>query len=159
MQISRKADYAVRALTYVAAVNGQRTSSINEIAENEKIPREYLAKILKELTQKGFLISYKGVNGGYRLAKSREQITFLDVLEATQGPFAVSACNLEVQDESACKGKDKCAVYPFWTDVYNQLKRILADMNLGKIDYMKYYGSKKQEAHERVPVGPSGERR
>ena len=139
MQISRKADYAVRALIYVAAVNGKRTCSINEIAENEKVPREYLAKILKELTQKGFLISYKGVNGGYRLAKKRAEISFLNILEATQGPFVVSSCNMPVHDETGCKGKDACASYPFWDNVHKKMHKIFSDMNLSKIEYEKYY--------------------
>ena len=140
MQISRKADYAIRALIYVAAINGRRTCSINEIAENEKIPREYLAKILKELTQKGFLISYKGVNGGYKIAKSRDEISFLDILEATQGPFVLSSCNQEYRgEEPGCKGKDACASYEFWTDLHKKLKDIMAGMSLAKIDYNRYY--------------------
>ena len=139
MQISRKADYAIRALIYVAAINGRRTCSINEIAENEKIPREYLAKILKELTQKGFLSSYKGVNGGYKMAKNREGISFLDILEATQGPFVLSSCNQEFRHEPGYKGKDKCASFEFWDDLHKKLKKIMQDMTLGKIDYNKYY--------------------
>ena len=140
MQISRKADYAIRALIYVAAVNARRTCSINEIAENEKIPREYLAKILKELTQKGFLISYKGVNGGYKIAKPRQEISFLDILEAAQGPFILSSCNQPYQEEDpGCKGKDKCASYEFWTDLHKKLKNVMAEMNLGKIDYNRFY--------------------
>ena len=139
MQISRKADYAIRALIYVAAINGRRTCSINEIAENEKIPREYLAKILKELTQKGFLLSYKGVNGGYRMAKPREEISFLDILVATQGPFVLSSCNMEYKNESGCKGKDGCASFEFWDELHKKLKKTMAEMTLGKIDYSKYY--------------------
>jgi Rrf2 family protein len=123
----------------VAAVNGRRTVSINEIAENEKIPREYLAKILKELTQKGFLISYKGVNGGYKIARPREEISFLDILEATQGPFVLSSCNQQYEDEPGCKGKEDCASYGFWDGLHGKLKDIMADMNLGKIEYDKYY--------------------
>jgi Rrf2 family protein len=139
MQISRKADYALRALIYVSAVNGQRTSSINEIAESERIPREYLAKILKELTQKGFLHSYKGVNGGYRLAKNREQISYYDVLVATQGPFAIASCTMSDHEQSGCRGKDKCAAFGFWDDLQKKLVKILQDMNMGKIEYNKYY--------------------
>ena len=139
MQISRKADYAIRALIYVAAINGRRTCSINEIAENEKIPREYLAKILKELTQKGFLLSYKGVNGGYRMAKPREEISFLDILVATQGPFVLSSCNMDRKDEPGCKGKDACASFEFWDELHKKLKKTMGDMSLGKIDYNKYY--------------------
>ena len=139
MQISRKADYAIRALIYVAALNGRRTCSINEIAENEKVPREYLAKILKELTQKGFLLSYKGVNGGYKIAKPREEISFLNILEATQGPFVLSSCNQDYKDEPGCKGKEDCPSYGFWDDLHKKLKATMAEMNLGKIDYEKYY--------------------
>jgi Rrf2 family protein len=139
MQISRKADYAIRAMIYVAAINGRRTCSINEIAAHEKIPREYLAKILKELTQKGFLLSYKGVNGGYKMAKPRGEISYLDILEATQGPFVVSSCNQEYGDEPGCKGKDDCASYHFWDGLHKKLKATLSDMNLEKIEYEKYY--------------------
>ena len=139
MQISRKADYAFRALTYLAAVNGKRTCNINEISENENIPREYLAKILKELTRQGFLTSFKGVNGGYLIARPRDQISFLDVLEAIQGPFVVSMCNLAGYDESACKGKDRCAVHSFWGDLRQNLKKVLSEMTLAKIEYKKYY--------------------
>lgn len=145
MQISRKADYAIRALIYVAAVNGQRTCSINEIAENEKIPREYLAKILKELTQKGFLISYKGVNGGYRMAKPREGISFLNILEATQGPFVLSSCNTVDYNDAGLKDKDKSASFPFWDDLHKKLKKVFSEMTLGKIDYDKYYDFAKTE--------------
>lgn len=139
MQISRKADYALRAMIFVAALNGQRTCSINEIAESEKIPREYLAKILKELAQKGFLRSYKGVNGGYKLAKNRDQISYLDILIAMQGPFEISSCNMQDREMSGCRGKDKCATYAFWDDLQKKLAKIFGDMTLGKIDYNKFY--------------------
>jgi Rrf2 family protein len=128
MQISRKAEYAMHALIYVAAVNGQRTCSINEIAANTSIPREYLAKVLKHLTNKRFLVSSRGVNGGYRLAKAPVKISFLDVLEATQGPF----------NNLLCESKDCCPAFNFWDDLHKQLKRTLSDMNLGKLDYEKY---------------------
>jgi Rrf2 family protein len=126
-------------MIFVAAINGQRTCSINEISESENIPREYLAKILKELSQKGFLRSYKGVNGGYKLAKPRDQISYLDILVAMQGPFAISSCNMEDREASGCRGKDKCATFAFWDDLQKKLMKILGDMTLGKIDYNKFY--------------------
>jgi Rrf2 family protein len=139
MQISRKADYAIRAMIYVAALNGRRTCSINEIAAKEKIPREYLAKILKELTQKGFLLSYKGVNGGYKLAKSRDTISFLDLLEAAQGPFVLSSYNQDFRNEPGGKGKEDRPSFAFWDGLHKKLKANLSDMHLGKIEYEKFY--------------------
>lgn len=128
MQISRKAEYALHALIYISSINGKRTCSINEIAENARIPREYLAKVLKGLTNDGFLTSARGVNGGYRLAKTPQDISFLNVLEATQGPFTVTHTT----------EKNRYPDYAFWEDVRKRLKVILTEMNLGKIDYDKY---------------------
>lgn len=134
MQLSRKSEYALQALIYIAAVNGQKTSSINEIAENAGIPREYLAKVLKGLTNRGLLVSSKGVNGGYRLAKSRDRISFLDILEATQGPFRIIHFN----------DKDHNPAFAFWEDIRKSLKKTLTEMNLGKIDFSKYYNKVKK---------------
>jgi Rrf2 family protein len=125
---------------YIASVDGQHNSSINEIAQNAKIPREYLAKVLKGLTNYGFLDSVRGVNGGYKLAKSRDRISFLDILVATQGPFIISRC----------PDKSRCPDYKFWDEITKNLKKILGDMNLGKIDYEKFSRkNKKQSASQR----------
>lgn len=134
MQLSRKAEYALHALMYVASVNGHHHASINEIAQNAKIPREYLAKVLKGLTNAGFLNSVRGVNGGYKLAKAKEKISFLDILEATQGPFTVTRC----------PDKSRCPDYHFWDEITRYLKKALGDMNLGKIDYEKYVRKNKK---------------
>jgi Rrf2 family protein len=134
MQLSRKAEYALHALMYVTSINGHHHASINEIAQNAKIPREYLAKVLKGLTNAGFLISIRGVNGGYKLAKPKEKISFLDILEATQGPFVISRC----------PDKSRCPDFMFWDEITKNLKKILGDMNLGKVDYEKFFRKNKK---------------
>ena len=75
MLLSSSEDIAIKAVTYIAAVNGKRNCSINEIAHNEGVPREYLAKILKKLVQSGLLLSKKGVFGGYVLTKPRGAVS------------------------------------------------------------------------------------
>ena len=60
MKITNRADYALHALLYLASREGRRLGSINEIARAESIPREYLAKSLKELVRQGFLRSQRG---------------------------------------------------------------------------------------------------
>jgi Rrf2 family protein len=137
MQLSRKSEYALHALMYVAAVNGHHHASINEIAANAKIPREYLAKVLKGLTNAGFLFSIRGVHGGYKLAKSREKISFLDVLEATGGPFIIARC----------PDKSRCPDFQFWDEITRYLKKTLGEMNLGKIDYEKFSRKNKKPAY------------
>jgi Rrf2 family protein len=135
MQISKKAIYAIRALIYVAAFKGKRLCTITEISEHENVPREYLAKILKELSQKGLLTSFKGVKGGYRLAKPAGEITFTDILEAVQEPFS----SLKESDENNRSNVYHGASFQFWYDLHQTVKDKLNKMSLNKINYKKFY--------------------
>jgi Rrf2 family protein len=139
MKVSNKADYALHAMLYIASVNGKRLCTIDGIAEAENIPREYLAKILKELTQKGFLNSVKGIHGGYRLAKPRNEITFLDIIEAIEGPLVLAFCNMTEGERSGSHKRGQCAATPFFEELRKKVAKDLGGMGLGKIDYDKYY--------------------
>jgi len=138
MQISRKALYAIKAIIYLSAAKNKKLCTITEIAEKESIPREYMAKILKELTQKGLLISYRGVQGGYRLNKAREEISFLDILKAVQGPFD----NLSATGTSEEARLYQGASFEFWKDLHQVVGDKLGKMTLSKIDYARFYPDK-----------------
>lgn len=138
MQISRKSDYALRAMVYIAAWEEDKVCSINEIAEAEQVPREYLAKILKELSLQGFLHSYKGIHGGYRLAKPREKVSFLDIIEAMQGKIAVNDC-IRHSDANGCNRKSGCAMHSFWKSEQERVTHSLGSVNLSTLDYEQYY--------------------
>jgi Rrf2 family protein len=144
MQISRKSDYALRAMVYVAAWENDKICSINEISEAEKVPREYLAKILKELSLQGLLHSFKGINGGYRLAKAREDITFLNIVESMQGKIAVNDC-IRHSDENGCGRKENCAMHSFWNQEQDRVTKSLASVNLASFDYGKFYSFANKE--------------
>lgn len=138
MQISRKSDYALRAMVYIAAWDDDKVCSINEIAEAEQVPREYLAKILKELSLQGFLHSYKGIHGGYKIARSREKVTFLDIIEAMQGKIAVNDC-IRHSTAEGCGRKAGCAMHSFWKAEQERVTQSLSSVDLGSLDYDKYY--------------------
>lgn len=130
MHISRKSDYALRALLYISNQEPDKRSSISEIAENECIPRDFLAKILKGLTKSGMLKSFQGVRGGYQLAKPKETITFLDVIEAMEGELKVSLC-VAAKEDCGCGKLDNCAMKEFWEKVQQDLIKTLSDANFG----------------------------
>jgi Rrf2 family protein len=130
MHISRKSDYALRALSYVTNQKPEKKSSITEIAEAENIPRDFLAKILKELTRSGILKSFQGVTGGYQLAKPRETISFLNVIEAMEGPLKVNLC-AGSKDDCGCGRFEKCAMKEFWDEVQKNLVKTLSEVNFG----------------------------
>jgi len=84
MQVSRKVDYALRAVIHLAdAEAAERICSVGEISSKERIPRQFLEKIVQELIHKGLVRSRRGPHGGCVLARPADQVTFKDVIEAT----------------------------------------------------------------------------
>lgn len=138
MQISRKADYALRAITYLVNQPDNKRSSISEIAEAEGIPRDFLAKILKELCRAGFLKSFQGVTGGYLLARAKSQISFLNVIEAMQGEVKVNMC-VDEDNGCQCNHRNTCAMLPFWKDIQ---KKVVKDLKSITFDNPKFIGKK-----------------
>jgi Rrf2 family protein len=87
MQISARADYAVRALTELAAA-GEGPVKSERLAQAQHIPAKFLENILSELRHAGLLLSQRGADGGYWLARPAAQITVADVIRAVDGPLA-----------------------------------------------------------------------
>lgn len=87
MKLTRAASYAVHALVYMASQKQSTPIASHKIAEERGIPERFLLKVLKPLVTLRLLQSIKGPHGGYRLAKKPNEITLLEVLEATDGPI------------------------------------------------------------------------
>ena len=88
MIYSRSAEYAIRSFVYLARIPDGKFAMVQHIAEEEKIPAHFLAKILQQLTRKGLLRSNKGPTGGFSLRVPASQITLLDLVEALDGQRA-----------------------------------------------------------------------
>jgi Rrf2 family protein len=114
MRASRKLDYALRALGYLAGFPRDRVTLVSEIAETQSIPRDFLSKILKDLVNRGLLRSHLGPGGGYSLARDPRTITFREVHEAIEGPVLVMDCG---QGPDVCSKLDGCAQLPIWREL------------------------------------------
>lgn len=88
MRLSKKTEYALRALIYAARHPEGTTFQIRELAERNGIPKKFLELILLELKNAGILASRRGVGGGYLLARRPEAIRSSEVIEAIEGPIA-----------------------------------------------------------------------
>jgi len=131
MQLSRKADYALRAVAYVAQLKKTELASIGRIAKARGIPREFLAKILKELTRAGILVSFQGVTGGYRLARAPKDVSFLDVIEAMEGPVAVNLC--VDGSHCGCTQEKGCEIRSFFVKQQDQISKALKRQTFGNL--------------------------
>ncbi|MHB8779245.1 MAG: RrF2 family transcriptional regulator [Anaerolineales bacterium] len=125
MQITRQADYAVRAVLYLARNGDQRTAT-SMIAEEQRIPPSFLAKIVSQLSIAGLLHTSRGARGGVTLARTPKEITLLEVIEAIDGPIQLNEC---VGDSSSCSFDDDCPLRPVWCDAQEDLVRKLKGTN------------------------------
>lgn len=135
MKLSRKSDYALRAVRHLATLPKGKLGSINSISESESIPREFLAKILKDLTRGSLLVSFQGVTGGYRLAKLPREITFLSVIEIIDGPIHLNLCTQGA--DCGCEKYDVCQMKSFWETQEKMFKKALGKEHFGKYKKLK----------------------
>lgn len=122
MQITRQADYAVRAVLYLAQLGPEKRAATSQIAQEEQIPPSFLAKIVSQLSVAGLLQTSRGARGGVSLARSPEEISLLEVVEAIDGPITLNEC---VSGNGACTFGEKCPIRPVWCDTQTELVKRL----------------------------------
>jgi Rrf2 family protein len=125
MQITRQADYALRAVIYLSRLGADERAATSQIAQEQRIPPSFLAKIVSQLSVAGLLQTSRGARGGVSLAKAPEEISVLDVVEAIDGPILLNEC---VGCGGVCTFGDDCPMKPVWADtqaeLVNHLKNI-----------------------------------
>jgi len=114
LQVSRRVDYALRAIIHLAnEETSERACTVSEIAERERIPRQFLEKIVQQLIQRGLVRSRRGPRGGYVLGRPAEQVTFRDVIEAVEGPISLNVC---VGEHADCFLLGACGMNRIWRE-------------------------------------------
>jgi Rrf2 family iron-sulfur cluster assembly transcriptional regulator len=126
MNIGRRVDYAVRALSFLAGQPPEKIVSRADIEKSQDIPSFYLSKIMKDLVAGGLVRSHIGSKGGFTLAKVATSISIKDVYETVERPLVLMDC-LE-------RGTDYCSYCSVCTQrsIWEQAQRILAEF-LGRI--------------------------
>jgi len=128
MQITRQADYAMRAVLYLVQLGYERRASTGSIAKEQKIPPSFLAKIVSQLSVAGILQTSRGARGGVSLACPPEDITLLEIVEAIDGPILLNEC---VSGEGICPFGETCPLRPVWCDAQVELVERLKKTNFG----------------------------
>lgn len=130
--LSRKADYALLILSYLYGkpVGGNARS----IAERFGLSRPFVANILKELCQKGFVTSHRGVKGGYSLARPADTISLAELLESVEDGFRLTACNPSPPaGGDACTLTDVCTIHGPMAEVHRRLMGVLYGVTLAEL--------------------------
>lgn len=153
LQISRKIDYGLRAMIFLASVptgaEGQAVVPFREVARAMQIPEDFLAKILKTLVNGHLVKSARGSHGGYRLARPAHLISFLEIIEAIDGPVQLNVCLAETGKE-ACGLSSSCTMHSIWRDGQDRMLEVYRKAKLSELAMPAAAGP--QLSTLRVPV-------
>ena len=130
MQITRQADYAMRAVLYLAELGSENRASTSQIADEQNIPASFLAKIVSQLSVAGLLQTSRGARGGVALARKPEEISLLEVVEAIDGPILLNEC---VSENSTCVFGSDCVLRPVFCDAQAELVSTLGSTTFGQV--------------------------
>jgi Rrf2 family protein len=132
MQLTRSADYAVRAMLDVAAQSSTEIgrARTHEIAQRQDIPPALLAKLVPLLVRAGLLDSQRGARGGLFLARPASEISMLEIVEAVEGPIALNRCTAT---PAQCDKASRCAIHPVWHKAQEYLVDLLKSTSLAEL--------------------------
>jgi Rrf2 family transcriptional regulator, iron-sulfur cluster assembly transcription factor len=124
---SRQCEYALQAVSYLALQPQGKLTSIKELTDSLNIPYHFLGKILQDLAQKEILLSRKGHDGGFALAKSKKKMTLYKIIEAIDGIDFKHQC---IMGFSECSSKQPCAIHSQWEKSRNEVYELLSSKNI-----------------------------
>ncbi len=110
---------------------------IDEIAREMQVPKSFLAKILQKLARASLVKSFRGVKGGFRLARVPAEVSLLDVVEAIEGEVAMNVCSL---DKALCGRSSNCPIHPVWVEIREDFRKILKKYNFERLKGSKDQG-------------------
>lgn len=129
LRISKLTDYGTVILACLAG-HPARVWTAAEVAESTRVGLPTVSKLLKKLQRSGLVTSTRGSHGGYQLARPAAGITAAQILDALEGPFAITECSGE---HSACGLESNCRVGHAWQRVNAAIRRALTDVSLAEL--------------------------
>ncbi len=130
MQITRQADYAVRAILHLSKLGNTQRAATSAVAKEQRIPPSFLAKIISQLSIAGLLHTSRGARGGVTLAREPKEITLLEVIEAIDGPIQLNEC---VGESGTCTFDKDCPLRPVWCDAQEELVARLKNTDFAQL--------------------------
>jgi Rrf2 family protein len=132
MRVSKKTDYALRVLLFLAAQEGVGPVAIHDLAERNGIPKRFLEQILLKLKAQGWVSSRQGKLGGYYLAKSPDVITVGEVVRHFEGVLAPIGC-VSVTAHTPCTRETTCLLRRVFLEIRDHTAHLLDQMTLANV--------------------------
>ena len=129
LRVTRLTDYATVVLTVLAA-EPECVLSAAELAERAGLEAPTVSKLLKPLAQAGLLDAFRGAHGGYRLSRPPEEISLIAIVEAMEGPLAMTECSL---DDASCGIASQCGARANWRRINDIVADALRSVSLAQM--------------------------
>lgn len=127
IRITRETDYGIMLMTTMA-LDASQSYSAAALARRSHVSLPMVSKILKTLARAGLLVSQRGSRGGYSLARSAEEISAADIIDALEGPIAITECSAD--GAHLCSHQDYCGVGGHWNRINRAIREALKNINL-----------------------------
>ena len=131
MKLSTKGRYGLRALIDLALYSENETVSIQSIARRQNISDSYLEQLMRKLRSAGLIVSVRGAQGGYKLARPANEISVGDVLRALEGSLEAVTCGGE---DNSCQGADLCVTKFVWERINSSIRDTVDSIKLSQLE-------------------------
>ena len=143
LKLTKKADYGLMALKYLAEHPETAALSAKDVADAYGIPAQLLAKILQQLTKSGLLKSHAGMNGGYALAREARSISAYEVILSIDGPFFITSC---AKGKTGCELGSSCTIKEPLARVNETIAGVLKSISIQDLAEHEQQADREREA-------------
>jgi Rrf2 family protein len=133
LKLSKKTEYALMAVKFMAKKPGYNSATAKEISEGYNIPYDLLSKVLQQLTKRKVIKSFQGIKGGYSLIKTPNTLTLIDVIRAVEPNYQITECMQTGSSEKDCTYFDCCMIRDPLAKVQKEIDKLFRSVTIHQI--------------------------
>ena len=133
LKLSKKTEYALMAVKFIAIKNHNSSVTAKEISEGYSIPYDLLSKILQQLTRMRIINSFQGIKGGYSLLKLPSEITLFDIIKAIEPDYQITECLHYGSTETDCDHFNCCTIRNPLAKVQKEIDKLFRSVTIQQI--------------------------
>lgn len=130
MIYTKTGEYAIRAILFLARQPKDKLVMSSEVAEKEDIPTHYLAKILQRMAKYGYVDSFKGRGGGFKITELAKKSSILEIVERVEGPVINLKCITGLKE---CDEENPCPLHEQWAELRNQIYNLISSKTVQEV--------------------------
>ena len=130
MIYTKTGEYAIRAILFLARQSEDAMVMSSEVAKREDIPSHYLAKILQRLAKYGYVDSFKGRGGGFKITKLALDSSILDIVERIEGPVVTLKCITGLKE---CSEEAPCPLHDEWSELTDKIHNLISSKSVREV--------------------------